>query len=424
MRPGLAGLGAQAGPAEAGQDRGGPLAALGGLLRIALVAGDHQAARARRHAAELARLGQADHRLGLVGQAQHGRERAVLGQAAQRRPAGGEGVEPPALVDPHGRGPAHPEPERGDHPEGALGAEDHLAQVGPGGGLGRAAEVEGAARGGHGHADDHVVEAAVPGRGLATGAGRGEAAQRGVLERLREVPQGELVGGQQFLGLRPAQTRLQLRDHRLGVHRDEPVEPGQVEGDDPGMPLTRRRQSADDRGAPAERDHRDPVRGADPQQLQHLVVRAGQQHGVGGVGAVPGAHAHQVGGGLAPGVADAGLVAGADVPGAEDGLQLREDGGGERRGGQPHLLQVHRRRLGRAHAQDVLEQFADRFGQVGGPGGIAPAGPEHRFGGGDRSRRGLRDRPVRRSGRGHCFRTMSFHPYTVTYGVHSSQYGQ
>src|SRR5690606_38546257 len=110
---------------------------------------------------------------------------------SQRRRALREGGEAPALVDAGVRHRADPYRDRGDDAEGALGAQDELAQVGSGGRAGGAAGVEGAARGGERQGEHHLVEPAVPGGRLAAGAGGGEAADGGPLVGLGEVAEGE-----------------------------------------------------------------------------------------------------------------------------------------------------------------------------------------------------------------------------------------
>ena len=115
--------------------------------RVALVAGDHQAA-ARGLAADLAGVGEVDRGLGLVGEPQHGRQQPGLGQGAHRGRTVDERRPAPALVDLHLGQRAHPHGHRGDHAEGALGAQEQLAQVRTGGVGRRAAEVDPAARGG------------------------------------------------------------------------------------------------------------------------------------------------------------------------------------------------------------------------------------------------------------------------------------
>ena len=96
------------------------------------------------------------------------------------------------------------------------------------------------------------------------------------------------VLGQQRLGLRPAEARLERGGHRVGVDREQLVEADQVEGDDTGEALAPGDQAADDGGAATERDQRDVVPDAPLDDLGHLLVGARPDDGVGGVRAVAG----------------------------------------------------------------------------------------------------------------------------------------
>ncbi len=69
-------------------------------------------------------------------------------------------------------------------------------------------------RGRHRQRGDEVVEATVAGRRLAGGASGREAADRRVLERLREVPEGQPLRAQRILGLGSAQARPEGRGQR------------------------------------------------------------------------------------------------------------------------------------------------------------------------------------------------------------------
>ena len=78
-------------------------------------------------------------------------------------------------------------------------------------GFRRAAEIEHARRRHRAQAADHVVEAAVAGGVLARRAGRGEAADGGELEALREVAEGEAVLAEQAFGLWAGDAGAQFR---------------------------------------------------------------------------------------------------------------------------------------------------------------------------------------------------------------------
>ena len=229
---------------------------------------------------------------------------------------------------------AHPHGDRGDHAEGALGAEEQLAQVGAGRVGRRGAEVEPAARGGDGEADDERVEAAVAGARLAAGPGGGEAADGGELEGLREVAEGQAVLGEQRLGLGAAQAGLEGGGHRRRVDGEQPLHPDQVEAEQAGVPLAPRGQAAGHRRAAAERDDGEVVLDGVRQDGGDVVVAAGPDHRVGGVGQVAGAGAEQVGGGLAAGAQPPGLVVGEHVLGAEQVAQAVEELGREAGRGQ------------------------------------------------------------------------------------------
>ncbi len=205
-----------------GHRRGGPL-----------VAGDHQAPTGRAPADRLG-VGQVDGRLGLVGEAQHGRQELGLGELTDRVGTGVEGRPAPALVDPHLRQRPDPDGHRRDHPERPLGAEEQLAEIGAGGTGRRMTEDDVAGRRGDLEARHQGVEATVARRRLAAGAGRREAADGGVLERLREVAERQAVLGQERLGLRAAQPRLEGGGHRHRVDREQPLQPDEVEAEHTG----------------------------------------------------------------------------------------------------------------------------------------------------------------------------------------------
>ena len=97
--------------------------------------------------------------------------------------------EPPVLVRP--APDAHR--RRRDDAERALRAEEQGGRVDAAGVAGIAGRLDTAGRGDHLQAQDHVLDLPVGAR-LLPGRARGEpAAQRRVLERLREVPQREAV---------------------------------------------------------------------------------------------------------------------------------------------------------------------------------------------------------------------------------------
>ena len=146
--------------------------------------------------------GQVDAGLGLVGQPDHGRPGAGLGDGAQCRSASGEVGERPSLVPGGLRRRMHAHPHPGDDAEHALGTDDQLTQIRAGRRLRGAAEVQHAGRGDHAQAADHVVEPAVARRVLAGRPGRGVAAEAGEFEALRKMSERKTVLRQAVL--RPA----------------------------------------------------------------------------------------------------------------------------------------------------------------------------------------------------------------------------
>ena len=135
-------------------------------------------------------------RFGGVVEAQHGRGGAAPEDLPARLEAVGERgevIRRPALG---GRNRVGPQPHPGDHAERALGADEQLGQIGPDRGRGGAAGADHPAVGEHDlEADHHVLDLAVAGRVLAGAAAGDPAADRGELEALREVADGEPVVG-------------------------------------------------------------------------------------------------------------------------------------------------------------------------------------------------------------------------------------
>ena len=96
----------------------------------------------------------------------------------------------------------HAQPHLGDDAEGALRTDQQLAQVGARGRFRCAAQIHRAHRRDHAQPAHHVVEPAVAGRVLAGRSGRRKAADGGVLEALREMPEREAVFAEQAFGVR------------------------------------------------------------------------------------------------------------------------------------------------------------------------------------------------------------------------------
>ncbi len=124
------------------------------------------------------------------------------------------------------------------------------------------------------------VEAPVPRRGLARRAGRGEAADRRVLERLREMAQGDSGGVERGLGLGAAQARPEPCGerapvdldvaHAREVERHEALELAAVGIDAP-----------DDARAAAEGDDRDALFAAGGEDARDLLGVGGKENRVG-----------------------------------------------------------------------------------------------------------------------------------------------
>ena len=200
----------------------------------------------------------------------------------------------------------------GDHPERALGAEEQLSQVWAGGRFRRAAEHQGPARCRDLELDHALVEAAVAGRCLAARSRRGEAADRRVLERLREVAERVPALVEQPLGVGALEAWLQGRYagglvesvSALSLARSSASRPRTV-----GVGF----EAADDRCAAAVWHDRDPVLAARGEQSLDLVVAARPRNGVGRSVEVAAPQPQEVGRGLAARVADPRLRAPIDL---------------------------------------------------------------------------------------------------------------
>ena len=165
---------------------------------------------------------------------------------------------------------------------------------------------------------DHVVEPAVTRRVLARRSGRGEAADRGELEALREVAEREAAFAEQAFGLRPGDAGAQFGLAGDLVERVQLVEAPQVQRYH-GLELAAHGiEPADHAGAAAERDDGDAALRAEAQDLGDLVFVAGQQHRVGRVLDTGILASQQVKGGLAAGTQQPGAVVDDAVLGADD----------------------------------------------------------------------------------------------------------
>ncbi len=140
----------------------------------------------------------------------------------------------------------------------------------------------------------HVFEPAVSRRRLPRRTRRGEAPERGPLERLRHVAQGETVRGEETLRVGASDPGLEHGQPRGRIDGDEPVEPCEIHHDHRGLVPSQRGHPTDDGRASAERHHPDVVGHARVHHPLHLVGVTGQHHGVGHGEAVGMAAAQQV----------------------------------------------------------------------------------------------------------------------------------
>src|SRR3970282_1548030 len=83
---------------------------------------------------------------------------------------------------------------------------------------------------------DELVDVRVERRVVAAGAGGDPAAERGELERLREVAQREPVRPELFLERGAEDARLDAGGARGAVHLQHAVEPGEVERERAAIP--------------------------------------------------------------------------------------------------------------------------------------------------------------------------------------------
>ncbi len=291
MLPGATGGPSEVGGATGAQCAHGQRPAAGDGLLVPLVADDQHAALAPPAKGQIAAeqgLGgpartlksERHPRLFAIGDADHIGQARALGEGANDLRAGLEVLGDPGLVATH-RGPAaDPDRDVGDHAQGPLGADDQLAQRRSGGGVGRRHRAHLRRRRDQAHRADEVVEAAVATRGLPRRPGRGEAADRRVLEGLGEVAEDEAGPVQLGFGLGAAEAGAQGRGQRSGVDADL-AQADQIETyqSPVGAPLGG--DAADDAGATAEGDDRHPLRRADLEHPAHLLRVGRADDGVG-----------------------------------------------------------------------------------------------------------------------------------------------
>ncbi len=275
---------------------------------------------------EMAPEGRVDLRLGLVAQTEDRGTDAALRRLAKRRRPRREVGEAPGLVERRRCDGPHPHRDLGEHPEGALGPEEELSQVGARRARRRAAENEFAHGGRDAEGVHEVVEATVATGCLTARPRRGEAADRRVQEALREVPERVAARGEQLLGLGAGRAGAEGRDERGLVEREESGGPREIERDHSAVRAGRGIHAADDRRAAAEGYDRDIVRVAGAEDVEDLGMGCGGDHGVGSGLRAGRATREQIGRALAAEVEGADGVVARGVVGADDGAQGFEVG--------------------------------------------------------------------------------------------------
>ena len=211
-----------------------------------------------------------------------------LDQLPERRAPRLKGVEEEALVALHGRRGAHAKRELGDHAEGPLAAEDHLAQIRARGTRGPAPGGPRATRCRHHDLLDHRVTAAVPRRGLTGGPRCGVPPERGPLPALREVAEGQSARTEQPLEDGPGDARTDPNSAGDLVDGDEVGHPVHRHAHHTGPARTIRTERTDHGSAAAERHDGETLALAHLQQREGVRVRAGADDGARGM---PGAEA-------------------------------------------------------------------------------------------------------------------------------------
>ena len=176
----------------------------------------------------------------------------------------------------------HAHPGLGDHAEDPLGADQHPVGARPGARAGQPAALPGAGRGDRPHRLDQVVDVGPDGREVPPGPGRDPAAEGRVLERLREVAQGQPVLGELLVERRAEHPGLDPRRPRDRVDLEHPVERAEVDRHRARVVVADPRlDPADDAGAAAVGDRRGAGVGAPREHRLDLglVARAGDEVG-------------------------------------------------------------------------------------------------------------------------------------------------
>ena len=139
-------------------------------------------------------------------------------------------------------------------PEPALAAEHHLAHARARRGRGHRPRRQQPRRRDHADRPREVGDVAVAVGLHARGARRDPAAERGVGEGVREVPERPAALGELALEVRPEHPRLHAREPRDRVDVEHPREPGEVERHDRPRLRGRRLEAPGDARPAAERD--------------------------------------------------------------------------------------------------------------------------------------------------------------------------
>ena len=124
---------------------------------------------------------------------------AGLGDGADGAGGGEEILEADRVAGAKARAVLQAHPRLGDDAEDALRADEQAIGARAGAGAGQAPRLDDAARRDHAQAFDEVVDVGVERREMAAGAGRDPAAERRVLEALREVPERRGVRAERVL---------------------------------------------------------------------------------------------------------------------------------------------------------------------------------------------------------------------------------
>ncbi len=245
-------------------------------------------------------------------QPQQGEGQARLHDLADGLPARGEGGEEDGVELLFLGQAAHTHRGVGDDPQTALRAEEHLAQIGAGGGSGKGrGELQRARGSEHPPAGEELLDTAVA-EGLLPAGTRGDpAAEGGVLEGLGIVPQR--------VAARP-QLRFEIGSHDAGaegrqltplVEAEEAVHTGQIEGEDGLLPGQGIDVAHDTCSAPVGYEAQLAL-GGEVEERLHLGRILWVGNAVGEDADLPAAQRHPIGQALPPGVTQARLGIGAD----------------------------------------------------------------------------------------------------------------